>query len=98
ANLLEDERSRQVLIEQLRELAGETPATSSAAEEGAERAAAPEPRGGTSAAGAAGSATTGQGEASGSGEDDPLGGVAGALQAFAAGMAHDFSQTAGMLR
>ena len=96
ANLLEDERSRQVLIEQLRELAGETPAAVPPAEGGGERASAPEPRSGASAG--TGSAATGQGEASGSGEDDPLGGVAGALQAFAAGMAHDFSQTAGMLR
>lgn len=69
ADLLENEKARTALIEQLRQLAGQQPDTAST----------PDQAGSQSAR-------------------DPMGGLAGTLQAFAAGMAQDFSQTAAMLR
>src|SRR5690606_35697332 len=85
ADLLENERSRQALIEQLRELAGETTGDTSSAEGQAAGPVAERP-------GAGGGAAADQRD------EDPLRGTAGALQGFAAGLAQDFSQTAVMLR
>jgi len=85
ADLLENERSRQALIEQLRELAGETTGNTSSAQGEAAGPAAERQ-------GASGDAAADQRD------EDPLRGTAGALQGFAAGLAQDFSQTAVMLR
>jgi len=85
ADLLENERSRQALIEQLRELAGETTGNTSSGQGEAAGPVAERP-------GAGGAAAADQRD------KDPLRGTAGALQGFAAGLAQDFSQTAAMLR
>ncbi|WP_397473318.1 mechanosensitive ion channel domain-containing protein [Pusillimonas sp.] len=82
ADLLENERSRSALIDELRHLAGQ-------------ETAAP-PAEGLAQADAAQQDASQAGEAETKGAH--LGGVAGALQAFAAGVAQDFSQTATMLR
>lgn len=80
ADLLENEQSRNALIDQLRHLARQTdtaqPGPSILSESGSEAHTAVPP----------------------DDADDPLGGVAGALQEFAAGLAEDFSDTAVMLR
>lgn len=69
ADLLENDKSRTALIEQLRQLAGQQPASKAATDQAGPQNA-----------------------------EDPLGGLAGTLQAFAAGLAQDFSQTAAVLR
>lgn len=81
ADLLEDEQSRNALINQLRDLAQQSESV---------QAESLPPAGLT--------AGTDAPDPDDTDADDPLGGVAGALQDFAVGLADDFAQTAVMLR
>lgn len=88
ADLLADEKSRNALITQLRQLADEQPGN----KPGADQAHAQ-----TQDDGAA-QADSDSSDASTEAEAQSMEGAAGSLQAFAADMANDFSQTASMLR
>ena len=85
ADLLADEKTRDALITQLRQLADEQPSGKAGPEQ-------------DSAQDQDNGADQGDINAAGTAEGQSMGGVAGSLQAFAADMAGDFAQMADMLR